>query len=106
MIMRTCPKCKTVLTGADIETDPYEARVLLKGGYAPIGYDAHQAILFVMAPDEPPSQLVGLDGKLPEPKMELRRYINIDKLPAELKGAVMGEVRKHAPKGGEGEGAN
>jgi hypothetical protein len=92
MILRKCPKCQFVLTGADIETDPFEARVMLKGGYQPIGYDCHQDILFVMATEAPHGGLLAPDGK-PVAEMKIGRYVNVDRLPEELKDAVMKELR-------------
>jgi hypothetical protein len=97
MMLKNCPKCKTLLSGADLESTPFEARVLLKGGFSPIGYDSHQDILFVMAPDEPPKTLADATGQVPETHMELRRYINVDRLSKEMKDAVMAEIRAKLP---------
>ena len=95
-MLRRCPKCQAVLTGADSEIHPFEAKIMVKGGHVPIGYDSHQDVLFVMATKTPVSDLLGADGQ-PVAHMKIGRYVNIERLSEELRDAVMQEVRSRLP---------
>jgi len=87
-----CPSC------GYIEEDPFVARLMVKGGYVPIIYRCHQDLLFVMAPEEEPSVLVGTDGAPLKVDTKIGRYINVERLPEELKDLVMNYVRSKGAK--------